>query len=350
MLAGQRPIRGYLSVKNNPQEIITTGVDDQVPLAVQIRRLLVLRLSDFGLLLRDTVANWFDHNVPRLGASVAFYTLLSLAPLLIIVVAIAGFAFGRQAAEGRLVWQIKDLIGREGAEVVQLLLRGAYQQGSGVVATVLGVLTLIYGASSVVAELRSALNIIWCVPQRDESGLRGLISTLRERTLAFAVVMGIGFLLLVSLGVSAALSALSAHWSPSLPIPVPLMQAVDFAVTYLVYAALFAVMYKLLPDLYLEWRDVALGAAFTSLLFGVGKTVIGIYLGRASIASTYGAAGSLVVLLIWVFYSAQIFFLGAEFTRAYAQRFGSRPCDREDRHVQLAATVTGSEGKRVTLA
>ncbi|MEJ7605551.1 MAG: YihY/virulence factor BrkB family protein [Bryobacteraceae bacterium] len=281
-----------------------------------------------------TINNWFRHNVPRLGASLAFYTLLSLTPLLVVIVAIAGAVFGREAAEGQIVWQIQDQVGRDGAQAVQALLRGTQRPGQGAVATVLSILTLVFGATSVVSELRAALNVIWCVPIKEEVGLKSLQSVLVDRTMSFALVLGIGFLLLVSLAFNAAISALGKHeLFPAMPAWC--VQILDFVITYAVITLLFAVLFKVLPDLYIEWRDVFLGAAITSLLFNLGKTLIGIYLGTAGIASTYGAAGSLVVVLIWVYYSAQIFFLGAEFTQAFAQKFGSRPCDRVGREVRI---------------
>jgi membrane protein len=281
--------------------------------------------------------------VPRLSASVAFYTLLSLAPLLIIVIAVAGAVFGREAAEGQLVWQIQDLIGRDGAETIQTLLKGASKPSVGILATVAGLLTLFYGAGTVIAELRDALNIIWCVPPKPGSGFRTIVSMLRDRTVAFAIVLGIGFLLLVSLAVNAALSALGDHFHAAMPMPPWIFKVLDFTVTYVIIAILFAVIYKWIPNIHIEWRDVILGAMMTSLLFGLGKYLIGIYLGTAGIASTYGAAGSLVVVLIWVYYSAQIFFLGAEFTRAYAQIYGSRPCDRAGREVQIVGSIDRPE-------
>jgi membrane protein len=266
-----------------------------------------------------------------------------MAPLLIIVIAVAGAVFGREAAEGQLVWQIQDLIGRDGAEVVQNLLGGAREPGAGVIATVLGLLTLFYGATAVVSELRSALNTIWCVPMREESTLRSLLSMLIDRTLSFAMILGIGFLLLVSLAINAGLSALGDRFHFYFRTPEWALQFVDFFISYAVITLLFALLYKVVPDLYVEWRDVILGAALTAALFTIGKTVIGIYLGKAGIVSTYGAAGSLVVVLLWVYYSAQIFFLGAEFTQAYAQQFGSRPCDRLGREVRIVDRMDVSE-------
>jgi membrane protein len=325
------------------EPLATPGIDTQLSWKTQWRRIASLRWRDIAGLLKDTFNNWYDHNVPRLGASVTFYTLLSLAPLLVIVVAIASAVFGRAAAEGQLVWQIGDLIGHQGAATVQALLQGAQAPGAGTVASILGGVTLVYGATSVVAELRDALNTIWCVPKRQQTGLRGLLALLMDRTLAFATVVGLGFLLLVSLAVNAFLSALGKRYHVWLPAPEWVLQTMELFVSFSVIALLFALIYKLLPDLDLEWRDVIPGALVTSLLFSVGKVAIGIYLGKASIGSTYGAAGSLVILLLWVYYSAQIFFLGAEFTQAYAQTFGSRPCERVRRPVEIVKSTSEIE-------
>jgi membrane protein len=321
------------------EPIATPGINTELSWRTQWRRIVALRWPDVLGLLKTTAANWVEHNVPRLGASVTFYTLLSLAPLLVIVVAVAGLFFGRAAAEGQLVWQIRDLIGTRGAETVQELLRGANASGVGTIASVLGGLTLIYGATAVVSELRDALNTIWCVPKRQSSGLRGLVDIVKDRTLAFATVLGLGFLLLVSLTVNATISALGKRYQLWLPASEFALQLLETAVSFVVIAFLFALIYKLLPDLSLEWRDVIPGALFTALLFSMGKVAIGIYLGKASVGSTYGAAGSLVILLLWVYYSAQIFFLGAEFTQAYAQTFGSRPCDRMRRPVEIVEST-----------
>jgi membrane protein len=325
------------------EPLATPGIRQDPDWKIQWRRLSNFCWADFLSVLTETLNNWYSHNVPRLGASLAFYTLLSLAPLLLIVIAVAGAVFGREAAEGQLVWQIQDLIGRAGAELVQALLQSAQMPGARTLASVAGLLTLLYGATAVVAELRDALNTIWCVPRKEQSALRNIMSLLRDRTLAFAAVLGIGFLLLVSLAINAALSALGDRYSTWLPTSEIILQSIDFAVSYVVVTILFALMYKLLPDLDVEWRDVIPGALVTSLLFSTGKTIIGIYLGKATVASAYGAAGSLVVVLIWVYYSAQIFFLGAEVTQVYAQRFGSRPCDRVGKAVRLASSLTEVE-------
>jgi membrane protein len=341
----------YWEMLESKPPIVTPGLDTKLSPKAQWRRLISVRREELKGLFNLLVDNWFRHNVPRLGASLAFYTLLSLAPLLVVVIAVAGAVFGRKAAEGQIVWQFQDLMGREGAEIVQTLLQGAHRPGVGTIAAILGLLTLFYGATAVVSELRSALNTIWCVPPKEESALRSLLSMLIDRTLSFAMVLGIGFLLLVSLAINAALSALGGRFQVYMQMPEWVFQAVDFIVSYGVITVLFALLYKVVPDLDIEWRDVALGSVLTAGLFGIGKTLIGLYLGKAGIASTYGAAGSLVVVLIWVYYSAQLFFLGAEFSQAYAQHFGSRPCNRIGHEVQIVknfAPVQGSTPEGLT--
>jgi membrane protein len=324
-------------------QVESTGVHSKPGRLAQLRRMFAIRTCDLGTLFSLVISNWFRHNVPRLAASLAFYTMLSLAPLVVIVVAVAGLVFGREAAQGQLVWQIQDLVGRAGAEVIQTLIKGAQRPHAGTIATILGVLTLFYGASSVVAELRSALNTIWCVPYREEMGMRGLVSTLRDRTLAFGLVLGIGFLLVVSLAFNAVLSAIGDRIHQYFATPEWLLQAADFLVSWIVIAVLFAILFKYLPDLHIEWTDVVAGALFTSLLFSLGKSLIGLYLGKAGVASTYGAAGSLAIVLVWVYYSAQIFFLGAELTLGYAETFGSRPCQHVGKEVKIVSTIDSVE-------
>lgn len=319
----------------------TTGINNRLDWRTQWRRFRSLRWRDTVALLKEVSDNWSEHNVPRLGASVAFYTLLSLAPLLIVVVAVAAAVFGRDAAEGHLVWQIQDLMGRPGAETVQALLKTTQQPGAGIVASIVGTIALMLGATTAVAEVRDALNIIWCVPKRQTSGLQSVISMLRDRGLAFITVLAIGLFLVVSLAANTAISAVSEHYSRWLPaFAAFLLQWADFVIAWIVFAFLFSLSYKLIPDLRLEWRDVVPGGLVTSLLFSIGRLFIGFYLGRTSYSSVYGAAGSLVAVLVWVYYSAQIFFLGAEFTRSWAQIFGSKPCDRIRQQVRPASGVT----------
>jgi membrane protein len=291
----------------------------------RLRQFLRLRSADIGTLLKQTVSAWFDDNAPRLGAALAFYTLLSLAPLLIVVVAIAALAFGQKAAQGQLIWEIQDLVGTEGARAIQSLIQSAYKPAAGTTATVLGALTLFIGASAVVVELRDALNTIWHVPvPATVSSLRSLLRLIKERFYLFGLILGVGFLLLVSLALNAAVSVLGSLFGSLLPASESVLNVAVFLISFLVITLLFAAIYKFLPDVRLKWSDVIVGACFTSLLFTIGKQLIGLYLGNASFGSTYGAAGSLVIVLVWVYYSAQIFFLGAEFTKIYTEKFGSR--------------------------
>jgi membrane protein len=283
-----------------------------------------LRPTEILAALKETVSEWSNDNVPRLGASLAFYTLLSLAPLLVVVVAIAALVYGKQAAQGQLFWQIRGLMGEEGARTIQGLLQSAYKPATSAVATVLGVLTLALGASSVVVELRAALNTIWQVPANSSaSGFSGIVSMAKERFYSIAMILGVGFLLLVSLILNACIAAIGKFFGGFLPAPEAALQGATSVISFLVITGLFAAIYKFIPAVRLKWSDVIVGAAVTALLFTVGKHLIGLYLGKASFGSTYGAAGSLVVVLVWVYYSSQLFFLGAEFTKVYTKRFGS---------------------------
>jgi membrane protein len=272
-------------------------------------------------LLSETASGWFNVNAQRLGAALAFYTMLSLAPLLLIAIAIAGLAFGREAAQGQIVWQLQDLVGVEGGKAVQAMLEAADKPASGVFAGVVGLLILLFGASGVFVELRDSLNLIWGVKSASGAGLMGMV---KYRFASFAMVLGIGFLLIVSLVLSAVIAGAGKVLGGMMPIPEAVLHLANLTISFLAVTGLFALIYKLVPDVEIEWRDVWIGAAVTSLLFSLGKFVIGLYLGKASVGSAYGAAGSLVVLLVWVYYSAQIFFFGAEFTEHFAQRHGSR--------------------------
>jgi membrane protein len=282
-----------------------------------------LRWTDFKALLLDTIDRFYEGNVPRLGAAVAFYTMLSLSPLLVVAIAIAGFVFGEQAAKGQIYWQFEDLVGGEGAQAIQRLVENASRPSTGSIATAVGLATLFFGATTAIAELRAALNTIWGVPNRETSPLQGVLSLLRERFFSFTLVVGVGFLLVVSLLVNAALAAAGRFVDQWMPTPEPVLQFGSSVVSFLVITLLFAIIYKVLPDLHIDWRDVLLGAAVTSLLFTLGKLGIGLYLGKTALGSTYGAAGSLVIVLVWVYYSVQVFFLGAAFTRVFADTYGS---------------------------
>jgi membrane protein len=279
-----------------------------------------LALKVIGGLLRDAAVDWYDDNVPRLAAAMAFYTLLSLAPLLVISVSVAGAVFGDEAARGEIVGQLRGLLGREAAEAIQSVLASARETHTNVVGAVIGGIALFFGASGTFAELQSALDTVWEVKPKEGRGVRGVI---RDRFVSFAAVLGVGFLLLVSLVISAVLSAAGAYFTAVLPGGAALWQSVNVVVSIAMITVLFALIFKLVPDVQIGWRDVWIGALVTSLLFVLGKLAIGFYLGRSGVASPYGAAGSVVVVVVWVYYSAQILFFGAEFTQVYARRYGS---------------------------
>jgi membrane protein len=270
-------------------------------------------------LLKQTVKEWSEDKVPRLGAALAYYTMFSLAPLLIIAIAIAGFAFGEEAARGEVTEQLGSLINDDAANMVEELILNARRPGAGVVATVVGVVTLLLGASGVIGQLKDSMNTIWEVAPKPGRGILGL---LKDRFLSLAMVLGIGFLLLASLLLSAALDAVSDYFFTD-EASVGL-RILNFVVSFAVITLLFAVIYKVLPDVRIAWRDVWIGAIVTALLFNIGKYLIGVYLARSTTASVFGAAGSLILVLLWIYYSSQILFFGAEFTQVYANRFGTR--------------------------
>jgi membrane protein len=302
-----------------------------------------IRWPDIRILLADSFDGWSRHKVPRLGAALAFYTLLSITPLLLVAVSVAGLVFGRAAAQADLVRQIRDLAGPVGATAAEALLEGARNTSHGVVATVFGLIMLLFGASGALVELRDALNTIWEVPGPRITGNAHRIKLfLQERMFSFLLALSVGFLLLVSLGVNTCVAALGKFSALALPAPEFISDILELACSFVLTTALFAAIYKVMPEVRLEWRDVLLGAAVTSLLFTAGNFLIGIYLGKASFASTYGAAASLVVFIIWVYYSSQIFFLGAEFTKVFASRYGSQPT----RYPEGMVVAAGSDRKR----
>ncbi|MBW4579513.1 MAG: YihY/virulence factor BrkB family protein [Tildeniella nuda ZEHNDER 1965/U140] len=280
-----------------------------------------MKPKDVFKLLKDTVTEWQEDKVPLWAAALAYYTVFSLAPLLLIAIAIAGVVFGEDAARGEIVGQIQGLVGKEGATAIQSMIQNANRPGSGgTIATVVGVVTLMFGASGVFGQLQDALNTIWGVKPKPGQGIK---SFLQARFLSFAMVLVIGFLLLVSLVLSAALAAIGTFFNQLLPDVAIVGQLVNFLVSFGFITLLFAAIYKFLPDVNVAWKDLWIGAAATALLFNVGKLLIGVYLGSSGATSTYGAAGSLVVILLWVFYSAQIILFGAEFTQVFAKYRGS---------------------------
>lgn len=274
-----------------------------------------MTMREWWELVKDAGRGWSRHKAPRLAASLAFYTILSAAPLLVIALAIAGFVFGNRAAQGELIDQLRGVVGDQAGEAIQAMIASAGGSGSGV-AMVVGVVLLLAGASGVFVELQDALNTVWEV---DPAPGRGVLGLIHDRFLSLLMVIGVGLLLLATLAAGAALAALMRFAGMEAA-----GQAAHFLITFVVVTLLFGMMFKVLPGVSITWSDVWAGALGTSLLFTVGNILIGLYLAHAGVASPYGAAGSLVVFVVWVYYSGQVFFLGAEFTRAYANRLGSR--------------------------
>jgi membrane protein len=270
-------------------------------------------------LVKQAFNDWNDDNAPRLGAALSYYTLFSLAPLLIVAIAIAGLVFGQEAAQGRIVAELRGLVGDTGATAVEELIKNSRRAEGGIVASALGVLTLLIGATGAFAELKSSLNVVWDV-EAPSGGIWGLV---RTRLWAFALVLAVGFLLMVSLLVSAAIAATDTILARFVSEPSAVLHAINTALSLAVITVGFALIFKYLPDTEVSWGDVWFGAAVTSALFTLGKFLIGLYLGHSSVSSVYGAAGSVVVLMVWVYYAAQIFFFGAELTQGYARRHGS---------------------------
>jgi len=268
-----------------------------------------------------------DDYAPSMGAALAYYTMFSLAPLLLLVIAVAGLVFGEEAARGQIVSQLGGVIGVEGAAAVQGLLKSASHPGQSVVASIVSLVTLVIGATSIFAELQSDLDRIWRAPAAEQSS--GIKTLLQTRLYSLGLVVSIGFLLLVSLVVSAMLSALGSWWGTWFGGWATVLQVVNQVVSFGIITVLFALMYRILPRVRVGWEDVWIGAAATALLFTLGKFAIGFYLGKAGVTSGFGAAGSIVVLLVWVYYSSQIFLFGAEFTWAYAHSHGSRAAEKQ---------------------
>ncbi len=290
-------------------------------------------------LINGTFSAWIDDHAPSMGAALAYYTVFSIAPLLLIVISIAGFIFGVEAARGEIFAQLQDLMGETAAFAIQGLLESASKPTEGVTATIIGLVLLLIGATTVFAELQDDLDRIWRAPKRiKDAGIFGLI---RTRVLSFGMVLGIGFLLIVSLIFSAALAALGKWWEPVFGGFEFLANIVNIVLSFVLITLAFAMIYKLMPRMKIDWRDVWIGAIVTSFLFAIGKFLIGLYIGRSGVASGYGAAGSFVVVLVWIYYSAQIFLMGAEFTRVYSYTFGSH----KDQPTQLETNLGEKEAR-----
>jgi membrane protein len=279
-------------------------------------------IRNAGSLLKETALSWAGNKTPRLGAALAYYTVFAITPLFLVALTIAGLCFGEEAARRELFGQISALVGPEGGEAIQSIIAAAAKKpGTGFLAGALAVITLFVGASGVFIELQDALNTIWNVKRKPGRGWRRFIM---DRLLSFGMIVGVGFLLLVSLILSAGVTALGKYLSDAFPAEGLFWQVSNFMLSLAMITCLFAMILKILPDVRIAWRDVWLGAFLTAWLFNLGKFLLGFYLARSTVASAYGAAGSLVIVLIWVYYSTQILFFGAEFTRVYAERYGSR--------------------------
>lgn len=272
-------------------------------------------------LVKTAASAWVDDYAPSMGAALSYYSVFSLAPLLLIVISIAGLVFGQEAVRGELFGQLQGLVGTEGSKAIEGLLASVSKPAEGVASTLLGVGLLLVGATTVFGELQDALDRIWRAPVRDRSG--GLWGLVRARLLSFGMILGIAFLLMVSLVLSAAIAAVGKWWSGAFGGWEVLARVVDLTIGFALTTGVFAMIYKTMPRVSVQWHDVWLGAAVTSVLFTVGRFLIGLYIGKSSVASGFGAAGSLIVVFVWVYYSAQIFLIGAEFTWVYAKTFGS---------------------------
>ena len=273
-------------------------------------------------IIKVTFSAWIDDKAPSMGAALAYYTVFSIAPLLLIVISIAGLIFGAEAARGEIFAQLQDLMGKTEALAVHGMLESVSKPTESVTATIIGVGLLLIGATTVFGELQDDLDRIWRAPKRtDDSGIFGLI---RTRVLSFGMILGIGFLLIVSLIFSAVLAALGKWWAPIFGGMALLGNLINVVLSFVLLTFAFAMIYKIMPRVNINWRDVWMGAVVTAFLFTIGKFLIGFYIGRSDLASGFGAAGSLVVVLVWIYYSAQIFLMGAEFTRIYSFTLGSR--------------------------
>jgi membrane protein len=278
-------------------------------------------LKTWWTLVKTAASSWLDDYAPSMGAALSYYTVFSLAPLLLIVVSVAGLVFGEEAVRGELFGQLQGLMGHDAAQAVQNLLKGASKPSHGIIGTIVGVAVLLFGATTVFGELQDDLDRIWRAPARAKTS--GLWSLLRTRLLSFGMILGLAFLLMVSLVLGAVISALGKWWGPMFGGWDVLAQAVNIAVGFGLTTAVFALIYKMMPRVHVRWHDVWLGAIVTALLFTIGKYLIGLYIGKSGVASGFGAAGSVMVVFIWVYYSAQIFLVGAEFTWVYAKTLGS---------------------------
>lgn len=281
-----------------------------------------MNIKEIWTLVKASFSSWLDDYAPSMGAALAYYTLFSIAPLLLIVISTAGLVFGEEAVRGEIFGQLRDLMGDRGAGAVESLLASVSKPEEGAAGAVVGTVLLLIGATTVFGELQNAFDRIWRAPGKDTKG--GIGELIRTRLLSFGIILGIGFLMMVSLVFNAAVSALGKWWGGFFSELEILVTTLNFVFSFVFTTAVFAMLYKFMPKVKIQWRDVWLGAGVTALLFTIGKFLIGLYIGKSAISSGFGAAGSLVVVLVWVYYSAQIFLLGAEFTWVYSHAHGSR--------------------------
>ncbi len=304
-------------------------------------------MKNIWILIKAAGSSWLDDYAQSMGAALAYYTMFSIAPLLLIVISVAGLVFGVDAARGEIMGQLEGLMGRQGAEAVQGLLQSVSKPSEGITATLIGGVLLLVGATTVFAELQDALDRIWRAPKRQHSGVWNL---LRARLLSFGMILGIGFLLMVSLVASAALAGMGKLFGPMFANWELLGQVINALIGLVFAIIMFAMIYKIMPRAKVAWSDVWIGATVTAVLFTVGKFLIGLYIGKSGVTSGFGAAGSLVVVLVWIYYSAQIFLMGAEFTWAYALTFGSRKEEPMPAAAPAVPTQATSGGTDVNLA
>lgn len=301
-------------------------------------------MRELWLTIKETINDWVDDNAARLAAALAYYALLSLAPLIVITIAVVGWFVGADAARGKVAGELSAVVGGEAAQGIQAVAESAQSPAAGIVSTIVGIVTLFVGASGVFGELQSSLNTVWEVAPKPG---RGLMGQLHDRFLSFTMVLGVAFLLLVSLVVSSALSAAGSFMAGALPGGEAVWQVVNFLFSLAIVTGLFALIFKVVPDAKVKWRDVWLGAAVTAVLFTIGKLLLGLYLGKAAVGSSYGAAGSIIALVVWVYYAAQLLLIGAEFTQVQARRRGRniQPSDNAVSTEQAHAAEKAAEGK-----
>lgn len=295
-------------------------------------------------MLKQSAAAWSDDKASRLAAALSYYTIFSIAPLLIIAIGVVGLVFGQEAASNQVFEQIRGLVGDEGAKAIQTMVQSAHKSDGGIWATVIGVGTILLGATGAFGQLQDALNTIWQVKPKAGQGIKGFV---RIRITSFSLVLVIGFMLLVTLVLSALMAGLGTYLEGILPIPSVALQALNVLISFIVTALLFTLIYKVLPDVTVKWKDVWIGGVVTALLFSLGRFLIGLYLGRGTVGSAYGAAGSLVIILLWIYYSSQILFFGAEFTKVFANTLGShiKPSPHAEPVSEAARLNQGMEAK-----